>query len=279
MNNKKIKKRYKQILPMNEEDTVKNQFGWLPISVFKPIKKPEWETLIEDYGDIAGSKRGSNAKYLPNLRFSKFSPHLAEIIIRYWSLKGHTIIDPFSGRATRAVVSVALGRNYIGYEVVEETAVYTQKQANKVAVDSARAIIYNEDGCKMQQTKSGIADLVFTCPPYHRLEKYASVDNQLSDITKYDDFIDAICIAADNIYRVMKIGSFLVWICADWRDRKAFRLFHKDSIDIFENTNLQIHDIMIIENISPFAKLQAGKVAAKRYTSKIHEYALVFRKI
>ena len=41
---------------------------------------------------------------------------------------------------------------------------------------------------------------------------------------------------------------------------------------------LTCHDIMVVENISPFAPLQAGKVAAKRYTSKVHEYALVFRK-
>ena len=35
---------------------------------------------------------------------------------------------------------------------------------------------------------------------------------------------------------------------------------------------------MIMKNISPFAALQAGKVASKRYTSKVHEYVLVFRK-
>jgi hypothetical protein len=34
----------------------------------------------------------------------------------------------------------------------------------------------------------------------------------------------------------------------------------------------------LIKNFSPFAALQMGKVAAKRYTSKIHEYLLVFRK-
>jgi hypothetical protein len=33
-----------------------------------------------------------------------------------------------------------------------------------------------------------------------------------------------------------------------------------------------------MENVSPFAPLQMGKVAAKRYTSKVHEYVLVFKK-
>ena len=33
-----------------------------------------------------------------------------------------------------------------------------------------------------------------------------------------------------------------------------------------------------MENQSPFASLQLGKVAANRYTSKIHEFILVFKK-
>jgi DNA modification methylase len=32
------------------------------------------------------------------------------------------------------------------------------------------------------------------------------------------------------------------------------------------------------QTIPPFAAVQAGKCAAKRYTSKVHEYCLVFRK-
>jgi hypothetical protein len=64
----------------------------------------------------------------------------------------------------------------------------------------------------------------------------------------------------------------------DWRDGKAFRLFHADSLRIFQQFGLVPHDVVIIHNNSPFAPLQAGKVAAKRYTSKVHEYLLVLRK-
>ncbi len=46
----------------------------------------------------------------------------------------------------------------------------------------------------------------------------------------------------------------------------------------FKKHGFNQHDIVILENISPFAALQIGKTAAKRYTSKVHEYLLVFRK-
>ena len=263
-------KEYQLVLPMDRNDTVKNQFGWLPLSVYKPGKGKEWDQFIQDDGDPAGTRRSQGAKYLPGLRFSRFNPELAEKVIRYWSLEDSVILDPFSGRSTRAVVATQLKRHYVGYEIVPQVAKRTQEMSG--------ATIHIADGCLMDQTPDNSADLVFTCPPYHRLERYEVIEGQLSEIKPYDQFLVSIARAAGNIFRVMKPGAFLCWVCADWRDGKAFRLFHRDSLQIFEETGLMTHDIVIIHNNSPFAPLQAGKVAAKRYTSKVHEYLLVFRK-
>lgn len=84
-----------------------------------------------------------------------------------------------------------------------------------------------------------------------------------------------------DVNRTVKdqFGGFVCWVCADWRDGKAFRLFHTDSLRLFQAAGFTAHDVVIIHNNSPFAPLQAGKVAAKRYTSKVHEYLLVFRKV
>jgi len=270
------KKTYQQVLPLDEDSKVIDQFGWLPTSVFKPTKKPVLEALVNDKGDPAGTRRSENAKYLPGLRYSRFHPHLAEAAILYWSLPGDLIIDPFSGRSTRAVIAGHLGRRYIGYEIVPEAAETTQDNADEHGFESVS--IFNADGRFLSNIADETADMVFTCPPYHRLEKYESVPGQLSDIVKYDAFLQSIELSAQNIARVLRPGKFLCWVCADWRDGKAFRLFHKDSLEIFEQVGLIPWDIVVIHNNSPFAALQIGKVAAKRYTSKTHEYLLVFRK-
>lgn len=271
------KRVYQQLLPLSVNDTVKNQFGWLPTSVYRPGKGKEWDTFFTDDGDPAGTRRSANCKYLPNLRFSRFNPKLAETIVRYWSMPGATLVDPFSGRSTRGVVATVLGRCYKGYEIVPIVAnqIIQAIRATAPAVDFN---IYQSDGCIMEATDDETADLVFTCPPYHRLEKYESIPAQLSDTKDYDTFLTKIRLAATNIERVMKPGAFCCWVCADWRDGKAFRLFHKDSLDVFSQAGLTVHDIVIVHNNSPFAPLQAGKVAAKRYTAKTHEYLLVFRK-
>ena len=47
---------------------------------------------------------------------------------------------------------------------------------------------------------------------------------------------------------------------------------------MFTKSGLKLHDIIVMKNDTIFAALQMGKCASKRYTSKVHEYILVFRK-
>lgn len=265
-------RKYVNILPTDNDATIREQFGWLPTSVFKPERWNIVRTRIEDDGDLS-TRRGKNVKYLKSLRFSEFSPHLADIVIKYWSSVGDLIVDPFAGRGTRGIVALNEGRKYIGYEISPTTF---HKYAKEIS-DLGGKLIF-KDGCRMRKTSDNSANLVFTCPPYHKLEKYESCKFQLSDIDNYDSFLKRIRVTAENIYRVLKDNGFLCWVCADWREGGKFRLFHRDCLNIFEKVRLKAHDIVIIQNISPFTHLQAGKVASKRYTSKTHEYLLVFRK-
>lgn len=266
------KKRYRAVLPLETCLTVIEQFGYLPVSIIRPQKRPDWDEIIGDEGDQT-TRRSSSAKYLPSLRFSKFHPDLAEFCIRYWSIKGDLIVDPFAGRATRGIVARRLGRRYRGYEVAKTTYKITRQK-----IEALKGCLYLSDGCEMAETKNESADLVFTCPPYHRLERYESSKEQLSDLKTYEEYLVSISKCCRNTYRVLRPGRFAVFVVADWRDGKAFRPFHSDLAHLMTETGLVLWDTVVVHNNSPFAALQAGKVAAKRYTSKTHEYVMVFRK-
>jgi len=267
---------YKKVLPFSDDMKVKDQFGWLPLSVVEPDKasKIKWKDAYLDDG-MKEKRRSDDAKYLPGLGFSEFHAGMTEDILMYWSMDNSVVVDPFSGRLTRAFISSKMGRKYYGYDISPTTVKRVKAHLEQHDSD---ATIYCDDGCKMKQTPDDFADLVMTCPPYHQLEKYESVDGQLSDIKKYSEFLDMIELCGTNINRVLKPGGFCIWVCGDWRESGKFRNFHLDTIKLFEKAGLITHDIMIMKNISPFAALQAGKVASKRYTSKVHEYVLVFRK-
>lgn len=272
-------RKYKSILPFHEDSLAVDQFGWLPLSVIEPSResKSQWnEAYIPQIEEE--KRRGDDAKYLPGLGFSEFHAGLCENIVRYWSLRGAKIVDPFMGRATRAVVSTTLGREYEGYEISPSTHKRVTDHMETLGLPST---LHLGDGCKLAHTTDESADLVMTCPPYWNIEKYEDVDNQLSSKRSYDDFMESIQDCADNIERVLKPGAFCTWVCADfrsWSGDGRFYPFHVDTMKAFQDAGLVFHDIVIIKNQSPFAALQAGKVAAKRYTSKIHEYILVFRK-
>ena len=271
-----MSKEYKKVLPLSNDKKVIDQIGWLPLSVIEPSRKSKarWRNAYLNDG-LDEQRRSDDAKYLSGLGFSEFHAGLIEDILHYWSTVDGVVVDPFAGRATRAFVSSKLGRKYYGYDIAPKTVERVKKHLDSYNID---ATIYLENGCEMKRTVNDFADLVMTCPPYHQLEKYESVENQLSDINDYETFLGMLKVCAVNIKRVLKPGGFLVWVCADWRDGKEFRSFHSDSIRMFKNVGLKYHDIVIMKNKSPFASMQLGKVAANRYTSKVHEYILVFRK-
>jgi DNA modification methylase len=271
-------KEYKQILPFNTDELVSEQFGELPLSIIRPKRSDNtnWKDKGAFLEPIEEELRRSNdADYLPGLGFSEFHAGLAEFIVRYWSLPGSVIVDPFAGRATRAVVSSTLNRRYFGYEISPRTYNRVIEHLQK---QNSTAKIYLSDGILMQHTSLSSADLIMTCPPYWNIEKYEDVENQLSSEPSYDSFMNRISTLSTNMMGVLKPGAFCCWVCADFRVGGKLLSFHSDTIDVFQKAGLLLHDTVIIHNDSPFAALQAGKVASKRYTSKIHEYLLVFRK-
>lgn len=263
--------------------TVKEEFGFLPTSVWDIDKGSFWRQIIRDEGDLK-PKRSKTAKYLPGLRFSEFNPMVAERIVRYWSEPGELIIDPFGGRSTRGVVSIVLGRNYQGYEVsrfAHEMLVSRlgrQGQQLLPGMDKGgRGDAILADGCLLEHSLDGSADLIFTCPPYWDLEKYESVPGQLSDCKTYKEFLDRLSEAVRNCRRVLRAGRFAVWVIADFR-RDGLKLLHRDTIALFEEVGFETWDVIINKLRSPMTWAQIGKCAKQRYTSKEHEYILVFKK-
>lgn len=269
-------RRYTPVLPLDPHKTVEEQFGFVPLSVITPEKadKIRWKDAYLP-ADVRETRRSANAKYLPSLRFSEFHAGLCQDILRFWSPKNAKIVDPFAGRVTRAFVAASLGHQYTGYEISPKTAVRAREH---LAKHGLIAIIHEASGVDMSKTPDESCDMSLTCPPYHSLEKYEDVPSQLSRIRKYEDFLLEIRKCAENEFRVLKRGGFAVWVVGDWREKGQLRMFHLDCINSFVSAGFQVWDIAIAKNNSPFAALQMGKVAAKRYTCKIHEYVLVFRK-
>jgi DNA modification methylase len=261
--------------------TVKEKYGYLPVSCREWENVPDKWKLIDKRLKINLKRRSDTCKHLPGLKFSKFSYGLSEDVIRYWSEKGDKILDPFMGWGIRGAVSINLDREYIGYDISEDMYGVATDFLKKITNSSLSTYVYKtylKDGIELQFTKDESVDLIFTCPPYHDREKYPG-DNieQLSKIKTYKEFLDKIDISLNNCYRVLKPEKFCIWVVGDWRNNGLY-LFHRDVINLAEKNGFKTWDIMIAKLRSPFAFKQVGKCDKMKYTSKNHEYVLVFKK-
>lgn len=255
--------------------SVKEKYGFLPTSVWHLDKDHVINKLYKDEGDT-DKKRRSSKSFLPNYKFSSFNPNVADRVLTYWTEEGDVVFDPFAGRTTRGIVALYMCREYIGCEISKTTYDKTKLDLAKTFQDF---ILLNEDGCKYhKEIKNESCDLVFTCPPYWKLEKYESCEHQLSDCKTYGEFMNKINDCLKECHRVLKKDKFSIWVVSDWR-QKGYHCFHKDIIDAHLKNGFELWDIVINILNSPFVSMKAAFNDNYKYTGKTHEYILVFKKI
>ncbi len=267
--------------------TVKELLGWLPESVWHLTKGDYWLRFIDDRGDPVGQVKKVGKDGYADYPFSVFNPVLAERVYRYWSEEGGNVLDPFAGRTTRGLVARVMGRNYEGYEVAPATYELTKKALVDIEgcwqpdMFSGKKLgtwqMNNSDGCTLADTPDGDKDLVFTCPPYWKVEKYEECPDQLSRIGDYQVFLEKMRVSGDNCRRVLKPGGYCVFVVADFRFDGKFFPYHSDMLQAFKSSGLSVHDIIVNRLNSPFVS-GAQQAMDRRRTLKIHEYILVWRK-
>lgn len=270
-----------------EDNTIKSKWGWLPTSVWHLEKGSYWKRFIDDRGDPTGAIKKKGAAGEADYPYSIFNPILAERVYRYWSNDGDNVLDPFAGRTTRGLVARVMGRHYEGYEVAPTT--YEQTKENLHNIENCWQpdmfspnnlgtwALHNADGTLLEHTTDNSKDLIFTCPPYWKVEVYEVAPAQLSRIKDYDAFMALIQRCALNCCRTLKRGKYCVFVVNDFRQDGQFYPFHADTIAAFRVADFHLHDIVINQINSPFVT-GAAKAVELRRTLKMHEYALVWRK-
>lgn len=219
-----------------------------------------------------------NEQYGINLTgTSIFDPVLCEIVYNWYSRKGDVVYDPFAGGSVRGVVAEMLDRRYIGIDLSQRQVDANQITADRLGVcpawhcdDAKNADVYLMDDS---------ADLVFSCPPYHNLEKYSDHPLDLSNMA-YDDFCDAYTDIIRIACRKLKNNRFAVFVVGEIRmSSGAYRDFIGLTKKAFCDNGLHFYNESILLNQYGTAPLRAGLMFEKnRKTAKVHQNVLVFFK-
>ena len=213
---------------------------------------------------------------------SKFNSEYAKRIIEMWSKEDDFIVDPFAGRSSRPLVSTLLKRNYVGFDVVNDNLKEAKEQYDKLKQDRKLGhlkLIHNSSEDIDKHLHGDVADMIMTCPPYFNIEKYESVDGQLTDIKLYEEFLQTYKIILDKCGHILKSGCFFVVVLANFRIDGKFYDFCGDTKDILKKQKLLTYHDEIILEMSPAKRHPLYTQAITNLNClKTHEYCLVFRK-
>lgn len=221
--------------------------------------------------DLAG-KMGSNLTGT-----SVFDPVLCEVIYNWFCTQGGTVYDPFAGGSVRGIVAEMLGRKYIGIDLSQEQIDANQLNADKLKVCPAWYCDDSKNADKYITDET--ADLLFSCPPYHDLEKYSNHPLDLSNMN-YEDFLEAYSEIINIACRKLKNNRFAVFVVGDIRDKKgAYKDFISTTKRLFIDNGLCLYNEFVLLEQFGTAPMRAGKqFSAKRKVVKVHQNVLVFYK-
>lgn len=102
------------------------------------MTKEEWNTYFSGHWYFAGEKQ--------NGHIAMFPKELPSRLIKMFSFSGETVLDPFLGSGTTALVSKGLNRNSVGYEINSDFMPIIKNKLNVTQMDiEATEYLFQED--------------------------------------------------------------------------------------------------------------------------------------
>lgn len=212
--------------------------------------KKEWNTHIE----AAGLKRG-----IPNPTFatregcwqgengfanvvtgrahngnaSVLDPVACEVILRFFIPKeGRRVYNPFGGGVQFGFVTGASGYEYLASEIRENQC----DANNAICADFPNVRWVQSDSSTYEP--DGMFDLVFTCPPYFKVERYVDYDGnppdgEINAMPTYAQFRDTLFAGYERAIEHLNPNSFFVVMTGDSRDKHGAYHCHEAETELF----------------------------------------------
>ena len=231
------------------------------------------------------SARGEKAKEAE--RTSTFDPLLCEIMYKWFSNEGDSVLDPFAGGSVRGIVASSLNREYVGIDLSYEQVTANIKQYKDVI---SRYNLPQSPAWICDDSESWLAgavystmvyDMVFTCPPYYNLEKYTNSEDDLSNMPTYNDFIKKYAQILRYASMMLANERFFVIVVSEIRNPEtgAYYGFVPDTIRILRECGLNYYNEIILENNIGSLPIRAPKYFNQsRKIGRHHQNILVFYK-
>lgn len=171
---------------------------------------------IEEDGEV----KSDSTKSL-NGNASVLDPVACEVILRFFMpTDGKRVYNPFGGGVQFGFITGTYGYEYISSEIRQNQC----DSNNAICQDLNSAKWIKSDSAKY--VPEGEFDLVFSCPPYYKVEEYLDYNGEspvgeLNAIDTYENFRNTLFEGYKNAISVLKDNSFFVVMTGDSRDKNG----------------------------------------------------------
>jgi DNA modification methylase len=238
-------------------------------------RDPEWDEILE-YAEKKGLHVYGGA--------SMFDPVLAEVAYTWFCPPGGIVLDPFAGGSVRGIVAGLLGLNYHGIDLRPDQVAANRQQAEKLNVTGARWYTGDSNEMDCILPKDLLADFIFSCPPYHDLQKYSDDPADLSNMDYYA-FCDVYRAIITKSMDRLKENRFACFVVGDIRDKQGYyRNFIQETIDCFTKCygstgRVKLYNEIILVNVAGSLPVRINRqFGTYRKVGKMHQNVLVFYK-
>ena len=266
----------------------KETFNGIPKSIMKFGKDPKLMDLIggddSDLGKVEGEAVARGGGYAKNLRYSIYNPVQAKFILEYYTNPGDIVLDPFSGRGTRPVITSFLGRFYRGYDTCTKTIELNWKLLGE-KLNNHGAVLFHGDGTELEFEVDNTIDAVFSCPPYYEIEKYSGEPGDISKAGR-EEFDEKIQSMFHKLYKLIKKSDYktkeyhpVIFTVGSVRNGDLGLTDMDFNFQLAAKTaGFVLYDKLFTENNSPGAGFTFRRNYRCSFLTKVHETTLVFMK-
>ena len=205
------------------------------------------------------TKKGKEEGRAHNGNASVLDPVACEVIARFFMpAKGTRVYNPFGGGVQFGYISGACGYEYVASEIRQN-----QCDANNKICSEFPSVAWIQSDSSTY-SPDGMFDLIFTCPPYYKVERYIDYDGvappgEINSEDTYEKFRDLLFAGYKKAIEHLNDNCFFVVMTGDSRDKNgAYYCSESETELFFRDNGLSVYNkIVYLE--SEFTRLAHAK--------------------
>lgn len=249
----------------------------------------EWlQNSFSIWRDLSKTKAERELKHPASYPIS-----LCEKLIRTFSKKGCTVLDPFNGIGSTTVAARNLGCNAVGIDLSQEFCEIAQQRVDQQVINNMSSnieIICGDSFDVLKTLPDEKFDICITSPPYWDIlnmqrsadkkenKNYSDKTNDVGNIQNYDVFLKTLSQLFAEVKRTLKKGGYCIINVMDIRKKSNFYPLHSDLANAMKEIGYTFDDIIIWDRQSDYNNMRPLGYPYKFRINKVHEYLLIFIK-